>query len=91
MLLGVLDHDLVLANTVTDCHGIVGESGEGGDERGQDVEQAFLLPGSATCTQFGLLLFTYDWDTEGHDVEGEGRQKHDHEDHPVKHQYIPIQ
>lgn len=38
VLLGVLDQDLVLANTITDCHGIVGESGEGGDESGQDVE-----------------------------------------------------
>ena len=43
VLLGVLDEDLVLANTITNSHGIVGESGEGGDESSQDVEETFLL------------------------------------------------
>ena len=43
MLLGVLDGDLVLANTIADSHGIVGEGGEGGNEGRQDMEQSFLL------------------------------------------------
>lgn len=43
MLLLVLDGDLVLAHTITDSHGIVGEGGEGGDEGSQDVEETFLL------------------------------------------------
>ncbi len=43
VLLGVLDGDLVLADTITDSHGIVGDGGEGSDEGSQDVEQSFLL------------------------------------------------
>ena len=43
VLLGVLDSDLVLANTIVNGHSEVGDGGEGGDEGSQDVEQAFLL------------------------------------------------
>ncbi len=43
MLLGVLDGDLVLANTIVNGHSEVGNGGEGGDEGSQDVKQAFLL------------------------------------------------
>lgn len=31
-------------------------------------------------------MFTYDRDTEGHDVEGQGGNEHDHEDDPSKNQ-----
>ena len=43
MLLGVLDGDLILANTIMNGHGKVGNGSEGGDEGSQDVEHAFLL------------------------------------------------
>ena len=43
MLVGVLDENLVLANSISDCHRIVGQCSEGGDEGSQNVEQAFLL------------------------------------------------
>ena len=43
VLLCMLDQDLVLTNTITDCHGKVGKGGKGGDEGSQDVEQPFLL------------------------------------------------
>ncbi len=43
VLLGVLDGDLVDADTVVHGHGEVGDEGKGGDEGRQDMEQAFLL------------------------------------------------
>ena len=43
MLLGVLDRNLVVANTIVNSHGEIRDGGEGGDEGSQDVEQAFLL------------------------------------------------
>lgn len=43
VLLGVLDGDLILANTIVNGHGEVGDGSEGGDKGSQDVEQAFLL------------------------------------------------
>lgn len=43
VLVVVPDDDLVLADAITNSHGVVGESGKGGDEGSQDVEQAFLL------------------------------------------------
>lgn len=59
VLLGVLDGDLVLANTITDSHGIVGEGCEGGDEGSQDVEQSFLLwIGLAGVDRRGTCLLT---------------------------------
>lgn len=36
-------NDGVVADTITDGHGEVGDGGKGGDESGQDVEQTFLL------------------------------------------------
>ena len=39
----MLNPDLIVANTVTDRHGVVREGGEGSDESSQDVEHAFLL------------------------------------------------
>lgn len=38
VLLGVLNQDLVLSDTVTNCHGVVGERSKGSDEGSQDVE-----------------------------------------------------
>ena len=43
MLLGVLDDDLVLANTIVNSHGVIGDGSEGRNEGSQDMEQAFLL------------------------------------------------
>lgn len=87
VLLGVLDGDLILADTITDSHSIVGDGGEGGDEGSQDVEQSFLLGiGLAAVDRLVGYLFTYDRDTEGHDVEGQGRNEHDHEDDPSESQ-----
>ena len=43
MLLGVLDLNFVVADAVTHGHGEVGDGSEGGDERGQDMEETFLL------------------------------------------------
>lgn len=43
VLLRMRDGDLVLADTVVHGHGEVGDHGKGRDERGQDMEEAFLL------------------------------------------------
>ena len=43
VLLGVGEDNFVLANTIIDSHRVVGEGGEGCDERCQDMEHAFLL------------------------------------------------
>lgn len=54
MLLGVLDDDLVLANTSVYSHGVIGEGSEGRNEGSQDMEQAFLLEmvsANECCTQ----------------------------------------
>ena len=90
MLLGMLDGDLVLANAIVDGHGKVGDGSEGGDEGSQDVEQAFLLRKSqgrrvlprVRQSRWG----TYDWNTEGHYVEGNGGDEHNDEDNPDVHQ-----
>lgn len=37
------DSDGVVVDAVTDSHGVVRNSGEGGDESGDDVEETLLL------------------------------------------------
>ena len=36
-------NNLILANPITDCHGIIRDHGKGGDESSQDMEHAFCL------------------------------------------------
>lgn len=86
VLVVVLDDDLVLADAITNSHGEVGESGKGGDEGRQDVEQAFLLRNISLVQSHWALRCTYDWHTEGQDVKRNRRQEHDHKDHPGGHQ-----
>ena len=91
MLLGVLDGDLVLANTIVNGHGKVGKGSEGGDEGSQDVEHAFLLR-RRQCQRVMPTVnwndwYPYNWDTECHRIEGNGRDKHDNEDNPDICQY----
>lgn len=43
VLVALLDDGLGEGDSITDSHGEVGDCGKGGDESGQDVEEAFLL------------------------------------------------
>ena len=43
MLLGNFDCDLIVADTVMNGHGEVGDGGKGGDEGSQDMKKTFLL------------------------------------------------
>lgn len=74
--------NLVVVHTVTSCHGEVGEEGERGDERGQDVEQSLLLCVVSVQSSFWRSWPTYHWDSEGHAVKGERGEGHDDAHNP---------
>lgn len=81
VLVCLLDHDVGVRVSVTSGHGEVGQGGEGGDQGGDDVEEAFLL-GGCQCDEIARprARNTYDWDLEGQVVEGQGGEQHEHED-----------
>ena len=75
MLLGMLDLDLIVADTITNRHGKVGDGSKSSDESGQDVEHAFLLEGGQLADRDSVIrawirLGTYNWHTECHGIEG---------------------
>lgn len=84
MLLGVLNGDLILRNTGLDSHSVVRDGRKGSDEGSQDMEETFLLYYVSVAQAPGFWEGTYNWDTEGHHVEGEGGNQHDDKDSPDK-------
>ena len=73
--------DLVVVDTMTGGHGVVGDEGERGDEGSYDVEQALLL---CIVSHLGALRgegVAYDRDSEGQSVENQGGNAHDNGDH----------
>ena len=73
--------DLVVVDTMTGGHGVVGDESKGGDEGSDDVKQAFLL---CIVSHLGALRGrgrAYNWDSEGQSVENQGGNAHDNGDH----------
>ena len=92
MFLGVLNSDFILANTIMYSHGEIGDGGKGSDKGSQDVEQAFLLDEVSVHEGYRLSVevwngIAYDWDTEGHCIEGDGRDEHNDEHNPNIHKH----
>jgi hypothetical protein len=64
MLVSLLDHVGHQGGAIVGGHGEVGDGREGGDESGEDVEQAFLL-NSRSVAHFeprsSRVVSTYNW------------------------------